>query len=107
VIAYTGTAQYDYAPDVAAAFLVASAPASGAAVFNVPGVSSTMDEVIAAIRAVVPDAEISAEGDALPFPPELESGGFERNVAAFPRTSLGDGVAATISHFRRSAGVLG
>ena len=106
-IAYTGTAQYDYARDVGVAFLAASAPATGAAVFNVPGVPSTIDAVVEAIRAVVPDAEITFDGDPLPFPPALESVGFERDIGPFQRTSLEDGVAATIAHFRRSAGGLG
>lgn len=100
-IAYGGTAQYDYAPDVGRAFVTAAAAArDGAAVYNVPGVPATVDDVVAAIRAVVPDAAISAGGDALPFPAELEAVGFDRDVGPFPRTPLDAGVAATIAHFR-------
>jgi UDP-glucuronate 4-epimerase len=104
-IGYTGTAQYDYAPDVARAFLLAaSTPAAGASVYNVPGASVPVEEVVAAIRRVVPDAEITVGGEPLPFPPELEAVGFERDIGPFPRTTLDDGVAATIAHFRRSLG---
>ena len=39
-------------------------------------------------------------GDALPFPAELEATGFDRDVGAFPRTPLADGVAATVARFR-------
>ena len=42
---------------------------------------------MAAIRAVVPDAELDWAGDALPFPAELEATGFDRDVAPFPRTT--------------------
>jgi nucleoside-diphosphate-sugar epimerase len=100
-IGFTGAAQYDYAPDVARAFLTAasSAPA-GAAVYNVPGVMATVDEVIAAIRKAVPDAEITSTGDRLPFPAEIEAVGFDRDVGPFPRTPLEEGVAATVAHFR-------
>ena len=100
-IGFTGTAQYDYAPDVARAFVTAAdAARTGAAVYNVPGVMASAEEVVAAIRAVVPDAEIACSGDPLPFPPELEAVGFDRDVGPFPRTPLDAGVAATIAHFR-------
>ncbi len=103
-IGYSGTAQYDYAPDVARAFVMAAgAEREGAAVYNPPGVVASVEDVAAAIRAVVPDAEITWSGDPLPFPPELESVGFDRDVAPFPRTSLAVGVAATIAHFRAAA----
>ena len=69
-IGFTGTAQYDYAPDVARAFVTAaSAAREGAAVYNAPGVPASVEEVVAAIRRVVPDAEITWSGDPLPFPP--------------------------------------
>lgn len=100
-IGFTGPAQYDYAPDVGRAFVTAAAAArDGAAVYNVPGVPATVDDVVAAIHAVVPGAAISASGDALPFPAELEAVGFDRDVGPFPRTPLDVGVAATIAHFR-------
>ena len=51
----------------------------------------------------MPDAEITWSGDPLPFPPELEAVGFDRDVGPFPRTPLDVGVAATIEHFRAAA----
>jgi UDP-glucuronate 4-epimerase len=103
-IGFTGRAQYDYAPDVGRAFVTAAAAVrEGAAVYNVPGAPAAVNEVIAAIRAVVPDAAITASGDALPFPAELEAMGFDRDVGLFPRTPLDVGVAATIAHFRAAA----
>ena len=103
-IGFTGTAQYDYAPDVARAFVTAaSAEREGPAVYNAPGVPASVEEVVAAIRKVVPEAEITWGGDPLPFPPALESVGFDRDVGPFPRTPLDAGVAATIEHFRAAA----
>jgi nucleoside-diphosphate-sugar epimerase len=103
-IGYGGAAEYDFAPDVARAFVMAAgAEREGAAVYNVPGAVASMEEVVAAIRAVVPGAEITWSGDPLPFPPELEAVGFDRDVAPFPRTPLDVGVAATIEHFRAAA----
>ena len=100
-IGFTGTAQYDYAPDVARAFLLAADdPGGGAAVYNTPGVGASVEELVAEIRTVVPDAELTWAGEPLPFPAELEAVGFDREVGTFPRTPLADGIAATIAHFR-------
>lgn len=103
-IGFSGVAQYDYAPDVARAFLTAAAAAPDAArVYNTPGVVASVEEVVAEIRAVVPEAEVTWGGEPLPFPPELEAVGFDRDIGPYPRTSLADGIAATVAHFR-SAG---
>jgi UDP-glucuronate 4-epimerase len=102
-IGYTGTAQYDHAPDVARALVMAArAERPGAAVYNTPGAVASVEDVAAAILAVVPAAEITWSGDPLPFPAELEAAGFDRDVGPFPRTTLAVGVAATIEHFRAS-----
>ena len=103
-IGYSGTAEYDYAPDVARAFVTAArAEREGAAVYNAPGIAAAIEDVVGAIRAVVPDAEITWGGDPLPFPPKLEAIGFDHDVGPFPRTPLEAGVAATIEHFRAAA----
>ena len=100
-IGFRGTAQYDFAPDVARAFLMAaSSERDGAAVYNAPGAVASIEEVVETIREAVPGAKLDWSGDPLPFPPELESVGFDRDVDAFPRTSLADGIAATVAHFR-------
>ena len=102
-IGFSGTAQYDYAPDVARAVITAAHTTTATAgVYNVPGVPADVAEVVASIQAAVPDAEITFSGDPLPFPPALEAAGFDREVGPFPRTSLTDGVAATVAHFRRT-----
>jgi nucleoside-diphosphate-sugar epimerase len=100
-IRFSGRAQYDFAPDVAQAFLMAAhAGRPGAAVYNFPGERAWVEEVVDAIRAIVPQADVTVSGDPLPFPAELESVGFERDIGPCPRTPLRDGVAATIEHFR-------
>ena len=100
-IGFTGTAQYDYAPDVARALLLAAdAPGERAAVYNAPGAVASVEDVVAAIHAVVPDAELSSDGEALPFPPELEATGStamsapsrgRRSRTALPRRSRTSG----------------
>ena len=73
-IAYGGTAQYDFAPDVGRAFaLAARAAADGAHVANFPGVPSTMQEVVDAIEAAAPAVagKVFWEEGQLPFPESL------------------------------------
>lgn len=100
-IAFSGRAQYDYAPDVARALVTAAeVPTEDAEVFNVPGAAAAVEDVVAAIRAEIPGAEVTWSGSPLPFPAELEAVGFDRAIGAFPRTPLAVGVTATIEHFR-------
>ena len=103
-IAYGGTAQYDLAPDVGRAFVLAARAATDSAhVANFPGVSSTMQEVVEAIEAAAPEVAgaITYADEPLPFPESLESGLLERLVGPLPSTSLADGVRETVAHFRK------
>jgi UDP-glucuronate 4-epimerase len=102
-ITYSGTSQLQYGADAAAAFVAAArAGYSGATVVNLPGVTVSVEEIVAAIEAVVPDARVDVDGPPLPFPPELDTSAFAGVVGELPVTPLAEGVAATIEHFRRS-----
>ncbi len=104
-IAYGGTAQYDFAPDVGRAFaLAARAATEGAHVANFPGVPSAMQEVVDAIEAAAPAAagKVTWEEGQLPFPESLEARLLERLIGPIHHTSLADGVRATIEHFERA-----
>ncbi|MBA3377065.1 MAG: NAD(P)-dependent oxidoreductase [Actinobacteria bacterium] len=105
-IGYGGTAQYDFAPDVGRAFALAARAASdGAHVVNFPGEPSTMEQVVAAIEAAVPEVAngITWTDTSLPFPESLESALLERFVGPIPHTTLAEGVRQTIEHFRARA----
>jgi UDP-glucuronate 4-epimerase len=105
-IAYGGGAQYDYAPDVARAFVLAARTAGdGAHVANFPGAPATMEEVVDAIVAAAPEAagKISWAENPLPFPESLESGLLERLVGPLPHTPLSEGVKRTVERFRELA----
>jgi UDP-glucuronate 4-epimerase len=102
-IAYGGTAQYDFAPDVGRAFaLAARAATDGAHVANVPGVPSTMQEVVDAIESAAPAVagRVFWEEGQLPFPEALQGTLLERLIGPMKPTSLADGVRATVEHFR-------
>lgn len=100
-IGFRGATQFDYAPDVAQALVHAvGADLAGAAVYNVPGVVATVDDIAAEIKRHLPDAEITITGEQLPFPTSLEAIGYERDLGPFPQTPLADGIAATLACFR-------
>jgi nucleoside-diphosphate-sugar epimerase len=76
-IPFGGRAQFQYAPDAARMFIdAARSPGQGASVRNLGGPSEHVADVIAAIEAVVPEAEekITFKADVLlPLPEEMEA----------------------------------
>jgi nucleoside-diphosphate-sugar epimerase len=106
-IAYGGTAQYDFAPDVGRAFVLAARAArDGAHVANFPGDPSTMAEAVDAIESAAPEVagRITWKDERLPFPESLEGRLLETLVGPLPRTPLTEGVRRTIEHFRSRRG---
>jgi nucleoside-diphosphate-sugar epimerase len=102
-VGYGGTAQYDFAPDVARAFVAAAHRVGGGdLVANYPGVVASMAEVVAAIEEAAPAVAGSITWDEtpLPFPAELQADALERAIGRWPRTPLAAGVAATVTAFR-------
>jgi nucleoside-diphosphate-sugar epimerase len=104
-INYGGSVTYNYAPDVARAFVAMSrTPYEGAAVFNLPGTVAHMSEMVAAIEAAAPEAagKITFDDVQLPLPPELATGGLAATVGEVRVTPLADAVRETVEHFRRA-----
>jgi UDP-glucuronate 4-epimerase len=101
-IGYGGAVQYDYAPAVGRAFVMAAGAPAGAIVGNFPGVRASMAEVVAAIEVEAPDVtgRITYEEAALPFPAELEARALEEAIGPVPQPSLDEGVRETIQRFR-------
>jgi nucleoside-diphosphate-sugar epimerase len=103
-IPFGGSAQFDYAPDVARMLIAASrSDYGGALVANVPSPAVSMQAVVDAIVAAVPDARITFADDPLPFPAEVEAVALERALGPQQVTPLAVGVAETIAHFRSVA----
>jgi nucleoside-diphosphate-sugar epimerase len=91
---FGGAYQLQYAPDVAAAFVrAARSGAAGAELRDIGGPATHTDELIAAIEAAAPGAEITYEPVELPFP--AQTGEPE------PATPLREGVADAVARFRR------
>ena len=95
-IAFGGRTELHYALDVARGFIAAArSQAEGAFAYDFPGTPVHMSEVIAAIEAAAPAAQVTFDDTPLPFPEELPG---ERLAAQV--TPLDVAVRETIEHFR-------
>lgn len=102
-IRFTGATGMDYVEDVARIFArAATETPDGAHVFSLQGQLARVDEVISAIRAEVPDADIRAQGDELMFAAEIDEAPLHARFPGFERTALDAGTRATIEFYRRS-----
>jgi nucleoside-diphosphate-sugar epimerase len=102
-IPYGGRSQFQYAPDVARAFVQAAFSGyDGAAVVNLAGQALTMQQVIEAIEAAVPGAEglVSYDDISLPFPEEVDAAELVDMIGAVEELSFEDGVADAVDRFR-------
>jgi nucleoside-diphosphate-sugar epimerase len=99
-IRFTGAT--DFARDVGTIFArAATETPEGAHAFSLQGILADMDEVIAAIKAVVPDAEVRADGNALMFAAEVDEAPLRAALPGLARTSLLEGTRETIAFYRR------
>jgi UDP-glucose 4-epimerase len=100
-IPYTGSAGLVHVDDVTAAFEAALIrEPDGAHVFNLVGEVASNEDVVAAIREVVPDANIGIKGPGLPITSTIEEGDLRKVLNGLPRTGLRDGIRRTIDHYR-------
>ncbi|MDP9365801.1 MAG: NAD(P)-dependent oxidoreductase [Chloroflexota bacterium] len=105
-ISFGGTAVYQHADDVAAAFLrAARAGVQGAPVLNLGGTTAAMGEVVAAIEVTAPEVTgtIGFEPEPLPVPEGVEGRAVEAALGPLAWRPLTDGVRQTIEHFRSAA----
>jgi UDP-glucose 4-epimerase len=101
-IRFTGSTGMDYVEDVATIFArAATQTPDGAFAFSLQGQLATIDEVIGAIRAVVPGADVRAEGPPLPMVAEVDETPMLAHFPALHRTPLNEGTRATIDFYRR------
>lgn len=103
-IPYGGTSGYQFVDDVAKIFIQAARiPFTGADVFNIKGAVASIGEVVAAIEQAEPKAkgQITFDDKPLPFPDGQDDVALTNLLGNIPDTSLVDGVAFTIEHFRK------
>jgi UDP-glucose 4-epimerase len=103
-IRFTGATGMDYVEDVAAIFArAATQTPDGAHAFSLQGQLARIDEVVAAIRAEVPGADVGAEGPELMFAAQLDEAPLHAAFPGLHRTPLAEGTRSTIDFYRRSA----
>jgi UDP-glucose 4-epimerase len=101
-IPYSGSAGLVHVDDVTAAFEMALLrELDGAHVFNLVGEVASNEDVVAAIREVVPGAAVGIHGPGLPIVSDIEEGDLRKVLAGLPRTGLRDGVRRTIDYYRQ------
>lgn len=102
-IPFGGRGDYQYADDVAKAFIAcARAPFQGAEIFNLRGSVAHMSEVVDAIVAAAPEARGTITFDDLPLalPEEFDAAPLAELIGPLPHTPLREGVARTVRAFR-------
>src|SRR6202035_3196469 len=103
-IRFTGSTGMDYVEGVATIFArAATETPDGAFAFSLQGQLATIDEVLGAIRTVVPTADVRAEGPPLPIAAEVDESPMLARFPGVPRTSLAAGTRTTIEYYRRAA----
>ncbi len=104
-IGYSGPQDLVFAEDVAAAFVAAATrEIAGAHAISLGGGIADVPDIIAAIRAEVPGARILFQGPSVPMAASIEAAADATILGLAPRTSLADGIARTVAHYRRLAG---
>ncbi|HTJ26076.1 MAG TPA: NAD(P)-dependent oxidoreductase [Candidatus Limnocylindria bacterium] len=105
-IRFTGATGMDYVEDVAAIFArAATQTPPGAHAFSLQGQLAHVDEVLAAIRAEVPSADVRAEGPALMFAARVDETPLHALFPGVLRTPLSRGTRETIAFYRAGAAV--
>jgi nucleoside-diphosphate-sugar epimerase len=102
-IPYGGRGEFQYADDVAKAFIAcARTPFEGAEIFNLHGSVAHMHELVAAIEAAAPQArgQITFAEPGFPSPEEFDAGPLTELIGPLPHMPLQEGVAATVALFR-------
>jgi nucleoside-diphosphate-sugar epimerase len=101
-IRFTGATGMDYARDVGTIFArAATETPDGAHAFSLQGQLATMDDVLAAIHAVVPDAQVKAEGPELMFAAQLDEEPLHALLPNLERTPLLEGTRDTIEFYQK------
>ncbi len=102
VIPFGGDSDFVYVGDVVAAYLAAiETPVEDARAYTLVGDYASADAFAAEVRRAVPGARITAEGPPLPIAGKLDPGALRDDFPQIPRTTIRDGIAATVAYYRQ------
>ena len=102
-IPFGGRSVYQYTDDVANAFIAAArASFAGADIFNLPGSTVEMGEIVAAIEATAPEmrGKLTFTDNRLPFPESVDEAPARAVLGALPVTPLATAVRETVDRYR-------
>ena len=100
-IPYSGPVSCLHAGEVASAFIKSvSVDRDEAVVFDHNGVASTVEDWVSIIKKAAPDAKLTIDGAALPFPADLSDEPIRRYLGEFGRLSLDEGIKSTFDIFQ-------
>jgi nucleoside-diphosphate-sugar epimerase len=95
-IPFRGSISWLHAGEVASAFVRAVAKErSGAPVFDINGVSTTVERSVEILKKVAPNMQVSCSGDALPFPMDLSDEPVRAYLGNYGSVPLETGVRYT------------
>lgn len=108
VIPFTGEADFVFVEDLAKAIIGAAlAPPQGARAFLVRGEVGTVSEIVSYMKSARSNARVSADGPLVTTIANIAGEDIRSVLPAVPRTSLADGIAATIRFFDKARSAVG
>src|SRR5262245_53512718 len=100
-VPFSGGVSWLYAGEVASAFIRAVAKErTGAPVFNMNGVHAPVEEGLAILKKLAPQAKITSSGEALAFPMHLPDTPLRQYLGDYGTASLAEGIRDTYDAFR-------
>ncbi len=101
-IGFSGTMQFQLAPDVARQFIsAAEQPLAGAHGFNLGGQPAPVADFVDVATGILPDAAIEVADNPLPFPAGFDDSALRSSFETVYETPLAEGIAGTIAHIQR------
>jgi len=101
VVPFRGPVSWLHAGEVASAFLkVVSKDRSGAPVFDINGVASTVERSLGLLQQVAPSAAVTCSGDALPFPMDLADEPVRAHLGDYGSVPIEEGIRGTYEAFK-------
>ena len=101
-VGFSGTMQFQFAPDVARQFILAAEqPLDGAYGFNLGQRPATVEQFVGIATGILPKANIEVVDNPLPFPAGFDDSELRANFDTIYETPLAEGIATTIKHIQR------
>ena len=104
-IPFRGAVSFLHAGEVASAFLTAvSKPREAARVFDINGIASTVEDSVAMLKKIAPEAAITFAGSPLPFPMDLSDQPVRSYLGDYGAVPIEAGIRGTYNAFRHLLG---